>query len=687
MNTALSTPPVNRVRLLSEQVANQIAAGEVVERPASVVKELVENALDAGATRITVEIQAGGRSLIRVTDDGIGMNRDDALLCLERHATSKIQRAEDLSAIRTMGFRGEALPSIASVGRMILTTRERDGVAVAATQVVIHGGKILEVREAGAPTGSCVELRQLFFNLPARRRFLRSEETEFAHIQHYLTLAALAHPGVGFTFIKDTRTFWQLPAIPRATEIAHRIEALRQRVRGLFGSEEKLLEVDFTAELAGAGRADESEDDALPERSNQFKLWGLMGQPGVSRSTREDQYLFVNSRPVENRGLNFALVEGYHTALMKGQYPVCCLFVDIDPALVDVNIHPSKREVKFHNERAVRQLTAQAVRDTLLAFHAGTPKPLTPTPAMGHRPEPISQKLAPTDVRIDAPPPAPIARALPGFTALTGTPLESSRDLTSAAAVRPMDSRGLGVDQQETTVERLGLDSTAAAGQTAQAAGQAVENRPSESSVSVGGVRPNPLLSVPLRLVGVIGRLYVVLESDRGLVLMDQHAAHERILFEQMLERVESGAVPSQRLLLPETVELSARDAAFLRQQLATLNRLGVGLSEFGERTFLLDAVPPMVKLKEARRFVVELADELKAAGQSINAQRLGEDTIAKTVCRHAVKANDPLSGPELEKLVEDLRHCAMPYTCPHGRPTLIEMGYRELEKKFGRLA
>jgi DNA mismatch repair protein MutL len=690
MKAALSTSPVNRVRLLPEQVANQIAAGEVVERPASVVKELVENALDAGATRVMVEIQAGGRSLIRVTDDGIGMNRDDALLCLERHATSKIQRAEDLSAIRTMGFRGEALPSIASVGRMILTTRERDGSAVAATQVVIHGGKILEVREAGAPTGTCVELRQLFFNLPARRRFLRSEETEFAHIQHYLTLAALSHPGVGFTFIKDTRTFWQLPAIPRAEEIAHRIDALRQRVRGLFGNEEKLLEVDFTAELSGTVRANESEEEPLPEPSNQFKLWGLMGHPGVSRSTREDQYLFVNSRPVENRGLNFALVEGYHTALMKGQYPVCCLFVEIDPALVDVNIHPSKREVKFHNERAVRQLTTQAVRDTLLAFHGGTSKPSL-AEGIGHQLQPVRPSTSSIDAAAAAPL-APAPRVLPGFTALTGTPLDSRREPASGstAATGPMGTGPMGTgpvesDQVYIRTEGQEIDLGVTPEQVGAGVGQIVENRPSDPRA--GSVRPNPLLSVPLRLVGVIGRLYVVLESDRGLVLMDQHAAHERILFEQMLERVESGAVPSQRLLLPETVELSARDADFLRQQLSTLNRLGVGLSEFGERTFLLDAVPPMVKLKEARRFVVELADELKAAGQSINAQRLGEDTIAKTVCRHAVKANDPLSGPELEKLVDDLRHCAMPYTCPHGRPTLIEMGYRELEKKFGRLA
>jgi len=690
MSPALSNPPAhppsNRVRLLPEQVANQIAAGEVVERPASVVKELVENALDAGATRLTIEVQAGGRSLIRVTDDGIGMNRDDALLCLERHATSKIQRAEDLSSIRTMGFRGEALPSIASVGRMILTTREREGTAMAATQVVINGGKIVEVREAGAPSGTCVELRHLFFNLPARRRFLRSEETEFAHIQHYLTLAALAHPGVSFTFIKDTRTIWQLPAIPRATEAAHRIEALRQRVRGLFGSEEKLLEINFTADFPGTNRPDASEEeDSLPEPSSQFNLWGLMGQPGVSRSTRDDQYLFVNCRPVENRGLNFALVEGYHTALMKGRYPVCCLFVEIDPALVDVNIHPAKREVKFHNERAVRQLTAQAVRDVLLTFHAGAPA--TTTPPMvernaGERPcdDSVAVERGRTGVPPGPPAPSlPIAE-LPGFSPLTATPLGScdpapaAADSPSAITDRPGAQTQnpdieLPASKFETRLGATGLPGTAAA------------------SLEGASVRPNPLLSVPLRLVGVIGRLYVVLESDRGLVLMDQHAAHERILFEQMLQRVESGAVPSQRLLLPETVELSARDAVFLRQQLPTLNRLGVGLSEFGERTFLLDAVPPMVKLKEARRFVVELADELKAAGQSINAQRLGEDTIAKTVCRHAVKANDPLSGPELEKLVDDLRQCAMPYTCPHGRPTLIEMSYRELEKKFGRLA
>src|SRR5438093_564155 len=355
---------MNRIRLLPEQVANQIAAGEVVERPASVVKELVENALDAQASRISIEIQAGGRSLIRVTDDGFGMNRDDALLCLERHATSKIQRAEDLAAIATMGFRGEALPSIASVSRFVLTTRERDSESPEGSRISISAGKILEVKAAGSAPGTTVEVRQLFFNLPARRKFLRTEETESAHIQHYLTLAALAFPEVAFTFQKDGRLLWQLPALKTGTDVATRLASLRDRLRALYGSEQKLLPVDLSAAASAPGQSDERQaGDSF------LRVWGFIGAPGVSRSTREDQHIFVNRRPVENRGLNFALLEGYHTALMKGRYPVCCLFLEISPAAVDVNIHPAKREVKFHREAEVRRLAAQAIRQTLLDYH------------------------------------------------------------------------------------------------------------------------------------------------------------------------------------------------------------------------------------------------------------------------------------------------------------------------------
>ena len=344
---------VNRIKLLSEQVANQIAAGEVVERPASVVKELVENSLDADAKKITVEIGAGGRSLIRVTDDGFGMSRDDALLCLERHATSKIIRAEDLSSIATMGFRGEAVPSIASVSRFTLITRERESDSPEGTQILINGGTIAEVKAAGSAPGTSIEVRQLFFNLPARRKFLRTEETEAAHIQHYLTLAALSFPEVAFTFIKDGRNVWQLPAVKSGAATSSHIDALRERLRALLG-DEKLVPVNFSTTLNDVGDSpapDETDifETALPEKpevqnpKSQIRVWGLIGSPGVSRATRDGQFVFVNRRPVENRGVNYALIEGYHNSLMKGRYPVCCLFLEIDPAAVDVNIHPAKR--------------------------------------------------------------------------------------------------------------------------------------------------------------------------------------------------------------------------------------------------------------------------------------------------------------------------------------------------------
>ena len=680
---------MNRIRLLSEHVANQIAAGEVIERPASVVKELVENSLDAHATRIVVEIQAGGRSLIRVTDDGVGMSRDDALLCLERHATSKLQRAEDLQAITTMGFRGEALPSIASVSRFALTTLERDATAPDGTQVVIHGGKILEVKAAGCAPGTAMEVRQLFYNLPARRKFLRSEETERAHIHHYLTLVALAYPAVALTFLSDTRQVWQLPAVPHGEDTASRLQALRERLRALRGGTDRLLAVDFFGELESA--AGEDEPVLRERRTTPVRLWGFVGAPGVSRGTREEQHVFVNRRPVENRGLNSALIEGYHTALMRGRFPVCCLFLEIDPGEVDVNIHPSKREVKFRHEGNVRRLVAEAVRETLVRYHtpppaarpgvvaapsaedflarraanAGVNQAAVNTPSSSASSSPLSSPIPETD---DLPNLGIARTARP----VIPWPQRTSAPETAAANARPQPGAGESA---------RGSSSPSPSSPSSSSAPAAPAPRPSAPPLEA----PVPLLAVPLRLVGVIGRLYVVLESERGLVLLDQHAAHERILFEQMLSRLEQGGAPSQRLLLPETVELPPRDANFLRDHLESLTRLGVGVSEFGERTFIVDALPPFVRVSDPRRFVIELVDELKSAGQSINSMRLGEHVVTKTVCRHAVKANDPLAGPELENLVNDLRRCTMPYTCPHGRPTMIEVNFRELEKKFGR--
>ena len=699
---------MNRIRLLPEQVANQIAAGEVVERPASVVKELVENSLDAGASRITVEIGTGGRSLIRVTDDGRGMSRDDALLCLERHATSKITKAEDLASIATMGFRGEALPSIASVSRFVLTTREREDTSGEATQVVVNGGKIVEVKAAASPAGTSIEVRQIFFNLPARRKFLRAEETERAHIQHYLTLVALAWPQVGFAFVTDGRPAWQLPPVPWTSD-ADRFTALKERLRQLHGSETPLLPLEFSAGIEEAPDIAAGEEWLLRDsgRISRFRLWGFIGAPGVSRGSRDEQHVFVNQRPVENRGIQFALVEGYHTILMRGRQPVCCLFLEIDPAAVDVNVHPQKREVRFREEAAVRRLVAKAIRDTLLKFHQAHPE--AAGSAAGFTPEPRLPLLAG-----EAPAPSsapglrqpPASALLPGFSG--GDPVEQHPTHPGFTSPPPPRSSTSGRATPESTgapapsPEAVTRPPEPTAPPTADSdfprptpplqpvpdepRGIPAATLPGTRIPPGTGTHPVALLQRPLRIIGVVGRLYVLLESERGLVLLDQHAAHERILFEQMLQRLEAGhQAASQRLLLPETVELSVRDAEFVRNNLGTLTRMGIGLSEFGDRTFLLDALPPMVKSNHPKRFTLDLIDALKAAGSGVNLMRLGEDVIAKTVCRHAVKANDPLSGRELDQLIIDLKKCSMPYTCPHGRPTMIEMGWRDLEKRFGR--
>jgi len=623
---------VNCIKLLPEQVANQIAAGEVVERPASVVKELVENALDAGATKINVEVQAGGRSLIRVSDDGSGMSRDDALMCLERHATSKITSAGDLATISTMGFRGEAVPSIASVSRFTLTSRLME--QEAATQVIINGGKMISVKDAGAASGTEVEVRSLFYNLPARRKFMRTEETERAHVQQVLTLAALGNPKVSFSFTHNGRSVWRLPA-----ESGGAAEALKRRLKELWGEGLRMVALDTRGELTKRA-FDEPGSPPIKVR-----LWGFIGAPGVSRSSREHQHVFVNRRPVENRGLNFALKEGYHTALMKGRFPVCCLFLEIDPCEVDVNIHPAKREVKFHREREVRRFVAEAIQGALQDYHEG------------------SREVA------------------------HGPTLEIGSDRIESAADIALQLDLTPPGQTNGTSHFPEAPPAAEQGNLAMGFVYTPAPTPRDDAppLTQGAASAQPLLSVPLRVIGVVGKLYVVLESDRGIVLMDQHAAHERVLFEEMMTRMEAKDTVSQKLLLPETVELSPRDSEFVNDNMETLVKLGIGLSEFGERTFLLDAMPPFVKVKNAKEFVLTMIDELRAAGQGVNSMRLGEDTITKTVCRHAVKANDPLAEPELDALLDNLRHCTMPYTCPHGRPTLIEMSYGELEKKFGR--
>lgn len=646
---------MQRVRLLSEKVANQIAAGEVVERPASIVKELVENAIDAEATRIQVEIEAGGRSLIRVTDNGFGMSRDDALLALERHATSKIREATDLDSIQSMGFRGEALPSISSISRFCLTTKERSSDDPHGTRILVHGGKMMAVQAGTGAVGTRVEVRNVFYNLPARRKFLRMAETERSHIQHYLHLIALAYPQIGFTYQHDGKTIWHIPPLEEKPGTDTALDLLLQRYRFLNGNTGNMLRL--RAEGAFDGRDANHDPGKTCEHSLQF--WGLIGAPGVSRSTRSDQHLFVNRRPIENRGLNRALIEGYHSSLMKGRYPVCCLFLDLPPQFVDVNVHPSKKEIKFRNEFGVRRFASESIRNCLRKFSRSS------------HPESQNSKNLASSASTSSPQPMPNKAPSP-----TGFSPAESVDIPPVSSEIEDEFPGASQQHRPATFHE---DRDSSPALETQRAARTKKNH------LLTIKEPVPFLQGSLRLLGVIQKLYVVFESDRGMVIMDQHAAHERILFEQMMKRMESGAAPSQRLLLPETLELGARDAQFLKEQIKTLCRLGVGISEFGDHTFLLDALPPFAKVSDPRQFMLEVIDQLKRCGESVNTIRLSEEVIARTVCRQAVKAKDRLQNPELEQLLDALRQCDMPYTCPHGRPTLIEMPCSELEKKFGR--
>ncbi|HWM24085.1 MAG TPA: DNA mismatch repair endonuclease MutL [Chthoniobacterales bacterium] len=592
---------MSRIRLLPEILASQVAAGEVVERPASVVKELVENSIDAGAGKIEVSIRRGGISLVRVVDDGCGMERDDALLSLERHATSKIRTAADLAAIATLGFRGEALPSIASVSRFRLTTREP--AAIAGTEILVAGGRIETVRDGGEAPGTQVEVRSIFYNLPARRKFLRSENTESRNIEHQLHLQAIGHPRIAFAYVRDDRIVFQLPAAAN----------LLERVRDLHGNElvQRLLVVEE------------------PVASAPIRIRGLIGRAGVSRPSRAQQLVFVNGRAIESPVLTAALREGYHTALMKGQFPVTFLFLDLDPAAVDVNVHPAKREVRFRDPAAVREGIVKAIRKTLESgrgdWQQQFQKPVTPS---GQLPEPTS--------------PAPIEQ----------------RQFPEPAASRvipsPESVRGEGPRKQPDAL-------------------------PAEEAIHLAGS------SQQFQIIGVLNKLYVLMENQDGLVLVDQHAAHERILFEELRRRMEEQGVPSQRLLLAQTFELAPRDAEWVERNAAILQKMGIGIEPFGQNAFKIDSLPTFLDVSDPVTFIRKVIDGLKSASNGSSPLRLGEDMIAKTVCRHAVKANDQLGYLEVEKLISDLLECELPYCCPHGRPTMIQISLAELEKKFGR--
>jgi DNA mismatch repair protein MutL len=579
---------VGKIRVLSDEVASQVAAGEVVERPASVVKELLENSLDAGAVALEVEVRGAGTGLLRVTDDGAGMDREDALLALERHATSKIATAADLADVRTMGFRGEAVPSIASVSE--LTLRTRPAGAPAGTEAVVRGGKLVAVRDAGCPPGTTVEVKSLFFNVPARRKFLRSPATETAHLDRAVETAALARPDVAFHYVRDGRTIFRAAAV----------RGPGPRVADLYGAEEAkdLLEV--------------------PETEVQsVRVAGLVSRPGVTRADRGRQFIFVNGRAVESVFLSSGLREAYRQMLEPGRHPSVYLHLAMDPRAVDCNVHPAKREVRFRQGAAVREAVRTAVEGALRGARAEWMRPL--------RTHVAARLQAPAPV----PPPVPEVAHQP----------ELPRPVLPAAA---------------------------------PPAAAAAES-------------PPPRAEAPgeFRLVGSLSRRYLLLEGAEGLVLLDQRAAHQRVLFERLQRGVDKGAVAAQRLLVPEVFELPPREHEVVAENLGVLVSAGFGLEVFGGRALKVEALPDFLAGRDPRRVLEELASGCLASGRPRGPD--ADDAVRRAVARLAVGEEGARDEREQRALVTQLLACDLPYCDPEGRPVMLQFSWRELDRKFGR--
>lgn len=604
-------PAEQSIRLLSDAVANKIAAGEVVERPASVLKELIENALDAGATQIDVNVAAGGRTLVAVADNGSGMSRDDALLSVERHATSKIRDVDDLERIATLGFRGEALAAISAVARFrMLTRRAAD---IAGTELTISAGMLQDVREAGCPPGTCIEVRNLFFNVPARRKFLRSEQTELARLRQVFNVYALAHKDLGIKLTVDNRLVAQVAAV----------SALPERLRDLFAwlTPENLRPVMCCA-------------DGL-------QLDGYVGVPALARTDRAEQYVFINGRPASAPVLAGALREGYHSLLARDRHPVVFLFLTLDPALVDVNVHPAKREVRFRNPGVARHVFIEGIRRALSGNAGG---------------------VVPSGGAVAA-------------TILNRGVLKHDWRQRNLAGIEPDAAARVVYPRVKADLPPVPAN---------------VGTFPADAKAGIPGAQPAVAAASTspwawFRVLGQVGGLYVVMETEDGLTLMDPHAAHERVLYERLMAQIEKGAVESQRLLIPETVELSPRDALCARRHLDLLKKTGFGIAEFGENAFLIDALPACLAETTPRVLITDIVAMLDESGGRRGAGMLREESVAQAACKAAVKAHQTLKPLEIEELIAQLAQAEMPYTCPHGRPTLIHTSFRELAKRFGR--
>lgn len=657
-----SSIPAGRIRRLGEAVANQIAAGEVVERPASVVKELVENALDAEATRIQVDIESGGQDLVRVTDDGIGMNRQDAELCLERHATSKIRAAVDLETVATMGFRGEAMPSIASVSRFVLLSRARG--EDEGTRVVVEGGRTVRVEAAGAAPGTVVEVRDLFFNVPARRKFLKRPQTEQSHIGDALARLALARPEVAFRLVADGR------------EVLEVAPASKEDPRGRLG---RILG------RAVAERLHPIPDDAVPHA---IEVRGFFSEPALSERTAGGLHVFVNRRFIRDRTIQHAITDAYRTLLEKGRYPVVVLFLEMDPRTFDVNVHPQKVEVRFARTSDVHRAVSGALGRALAA------QPWIRTPA----PVAEARRYA---LRSDPGSPAREAEAAPWSNATEGGPARGAQEHAAriAGAMGALGRSGFGGKGLERFLggvtppsfrsgaprglEPPEADPTALEGRGEQRdralEGPARQEAPLQVEADLGGPFSR------LRPVGQILGTFLVCEGEGRMVLIDQHAAHERIAFERLRTEGRARAVRVQPLLLPLTLELDPARSQVAHAEVERLAAVGVEIEHFGGQTWLVKSSPAALGAAKLERLVIDLLDELKAVERTTPVEEQMEALFACAACHTVVRAGDQLGTREIEALLAQMDEIDFGAHCPHGRPVFVEWSEGELFRLFHR--
>ncbi len=586
---------MGKVTRLPADLANQIAAGEVIERPASIVKELVENAIDAGATRVSIHVEMGGKKQVRVDDDGEGMEPEDARLAIERHATSKIRRADDLAAIMTMGFRGEALPSIASVSHFVLRTRLRG--QQSGTQIRVNGGTVASVEEVGAPEGTRVEVNDVFYNLPARRKFLKSDGAESAQVSRVVTQLALAHPVIGFTLTSADRKVIQCP--PSIS--------MRDRLFQLYGDRADLLEV----------RKD----------AGGIRLSGYIAALAEQGPTRGPQNIFVNRRIVKDRTIAHAIIDAYSMASIKERSPEVHLFLEMSPDAVDVNVHPTKAEVRFREQSLVHEVVRRGLMDAL--GQGGVPQ-------LQLRPE-------------VAPAPQPGTISLPGVL---------------SSGVYP--NRWMPNEVRDVRDVR----------------GAVPEPRPLEPRTA----NPEPVDIKPMIPLGQFRDTFIVAIDDEGIAIIDQHVAHERVLFERVMQRLTTGTLESQRLLIPMIVDVSVAEHDCLVARAAELQQFGFELESFGGSSLKVTAVPALLEVNDCAASLLALAHDLEGLDRGAKVQDALQRIAATTACHAAVKANYPLSYEKMTHILEELRATAYSTVCPHGRPVMLRLTKREIEKNFDRI-